>query len=246
MFEFRGDIMRIAICDNLTECRLSVKCYAGEYFKLRHIECSIDEFKTGTDLLKSDEIYDILFLDIELGDTNGIAIAKQIQQKHKNTVILVVTAYHQYLDDAMDIQVTRYIDKPATQNHIFSALDKALSVINESIITLHMKDSKVARLKISDIIYAEAKLKGVFIYTKETKYNIKETMKQLRSMLTASCFAVPHNSYIVNMNYIKNFQRNEIILAQPYSDIRISVATRKQAEFKRRFLDFIGEDIDND
>lgn len=238
--------MRIAICDDLTECRLSVKCYAGEYFKLRHIECSIDEFQTGTDLLKSDEIYDILFLDIELGDTNGIAVAKQIQQKHKNTVILVVTAYHQYLDDAMDIQVTRYIDKPATQNRIFSALDKAMSVINESVITLHMKDSKVARLKISDIIYAEAKLKGVFIYAKETNYNIKETMKQLRSMLTASCFAVPHNSYIVNMNYIQNFQRNEITLAQPCSNIKISVATRKQSEFKRRFLDFIGEDIDND
>lgn len=238
--------MRIAICDDLTECRLSVKCYAEEYFKLRHIECSIDEFQTGTDLLKSDEIYDILFLDIELGDTNGIAVAKQIQQKHKNTVILVVTAYHQYLDDAMDIQVTRYIDKPTTQNRIFSALDKAMSVINESVITLHMKDSKVARLKASDIIYAEAKFKGVFIYTKETVYRIKETMEQLRSILTASCFAVPHNSYIVNMNYIRDFQRDEIALAEPYSNIRISVATRKQAEFKRRFLDFIGEDIDND
>lgn len=227
--------MRIAICDDLTECRLSVKCYAEEYFKLRHIECSIDEFQTGTDLLKSDEIYDILFLDIELGDTNGIAVAKQIQQKHKNTVILVVTAYHQYLDDAMDIQVTRYIDKPATQNRIFSALDKAMSVINESVITLHIKDSKVARLKISDIIYAEAKFKGVFIYTKETVYRIKETMEQLRSILTASCFAVPHNSYIVNMNYIRDFQRDEIALAEPYSDIKISVATRKQPEFKRRF-----------
>lgn len=238
--------MRIAICDDLTECRLSVKCYAGEYFKLRHIECSIDEFKTGADLLKSDEIYDILFLDIELGDTNGIAVAKQIQQKHKNTVILVVTAYHQYLDDAMDIQVTRYIDKPATQSRIFSALDKALSVINESVIIVHMKDGQIIRLKVSDIVYTEAKLKGVFIYTKETAYRIKETMKQLRSMLTASYFAVPHNSYIVNMNYIQNFQRNEIILARPYSDISISVATRKQAEFKKRFLDFIGEDIDND
>lgn len=238
--------MRIAICDDLTECRLSVKCYAGEYFKLHHIECSIDEFKTGDDLLKSDEIYDILFLDIELGDLNGIAVAKEIQKKHKNTVILVVTAYHQYLDDAMDIQVTRYIDKPATQSRIFSALDKALSVINESVITLHIKDRQVARIKISDIIYAEAKFKGVFIYTKETAYRVKETMKQLRSMLTASCFAVPHSSYIVNMNYIRNFQRNEITLAEPYSNIRISVATRKQAEFKRRFLDFIGEDIDND
>lgn len=238
--------MRIAICDDLTECRLSVKCYAGEYFKLRHIEYSIDEFKTGADLLKSDEIYDILFLDIELGDLNGIAIAKEIQKKHKNTVILVVTAYHQYLDDAMDIQVTRYIDKPATQSRIFSALDKAMSVINESVITLHIKDNQVARLRVSDIIYAEAKFKGVFIYTKETVYRVKETMKQLRSMLTASCFAVPHNSYIVNMNHIKNFQRNEITLAEPYSNIRVSVATRKQPGFKRRFLDFIGEDIDND
>lgn len=71
-------------------------------------------------------------------------------------------------------------------------------------------------------------------------------MKQLRTMLAASFFAVPHNSYIVNMNYIRDFQRNEITLAEPYSNIRISVATRKQTEFKRRFLDFIGEDIDND
>lgn len=238
--------MRIAICDDLTECRLSVKCYVCEYFKLHHIECSIDEFETGFDLLKHNENYDILFLDIELGDLNGIAVAKEIQKKHKNTVILVVTAYHQYLDDAMDIHVTRYIDKPVTQSRIFSALDKALSIINESVITLHLRDSQITRIKASDIIYAEAKFKGVYIYTNETVYRVKETMKQFRLMLTASCFAVPHNSYIVNMNYIKNFQRNEITLAEPYTNISISVATRKQAEFKRRFLDFIGEDIDND
>ncbi len=66
--------MRMAICDDLTEC-------------------SIDEFKTGADLLKSDENYDILFLDIELGDLNGIAVAKEIQKRYKNTVILVVTAF---------------------------------------------------------------------------------------------------------------------------------------------------------
>lgn len=223
-----------------------MKCFVNEYFKLHHINCSIDEFKTGTDLVSVDENYDILFLDIELGALNGIDVAKEIRKKHNNTVILVVTAYHQYLDDAMDIQVTRYIDKPATQKHVFSALDKALSVIKESVITLHIKDSQVIRLKISDIIYAEAKLKGVFVYTKDTEYRIKEPMKQLRTLLTASCFAVPHSSYIVNMNYIRDFQRNEITLAEPYEDTRISIATRKQSEFKRRFFDFIGEDIDND
>lgn len=237
--------MRIAICDDLTECRLSIKCYAGEYFKLHHMEYSIDEYKTGADLLTSDISYDILFLDIELGDTNGIAVAKEIQKKHKSTIILVVTAYHQYLDDAMDIQVTRYIDKPATQNRIFSALDKAMSVINESVVTLHAKSNQLVRLKSPDIVYLEAKFKGVSVYTTDGVYRIKETMKQLNLMLTASCFAVPHNSYLVNMNYIKNFQRSEITLADPYLNTKISIAARKQAEFKRRFLDFIGEDIDN-
>lgn len=86
----------------------------------------------------------------------------------------------------------------------------------------------------------------MYIYTKNGNYRIKEPIKQLRSMLSASCFAVPHNSYIVNLNCITDFKRDEITLADPYADIKISIATRRQAEFKRRFLDFVGEDILND
>lgn len=71
-------------------------------------------------------------------------------------------------------------------------------------------------------------------------------MKQLHTMLTASCFAIPHSSYIVNLNYVRDYKREEIALTEPYSNIKISVATRKQADFKRRFLSFIGEDIAND
>lgn len=237
--------MKIAICDDLTEYRLSIRCYTEEYFKFHYIKCDIDEFKTGTDLLNSDSFYDILFLDIELGDTNGIEVAKEIQKRHKNTIILVITAYHQYLDDAMDINVTRYINKPTTQNRIFSALDKAMSILNENILTLHLKDGQIIRLKASDIIYAEAKLKGVFIYTKHDVHRIKETMKQINTMFASSFLAVPHSSYLINLNYIRNFRRNEITLSEPYENIKISIATRKQAEFKRRFLNFIGEDIDN-
>lgn len=235
--------MRIAICDDITEYRLSVKAYCIEYFRIHNIECNITEFGNGTDLLNSNDNFDILFLDIELGDSNGIEIAKEMQARDKHTVILIVTSYHQYLDDAMDINVTRYIDKPITQNRIFSALDKAVSIINESIITFTTKDNQIARLRCSDIVYIEAKFKGVYIYTKNTYYRIKEPIKQLRSMLNATCFAVPHNSYIVNLNYITDFKRDEITLAKPYSDIKISIATRKQAEFKRHFLDFVGEDI---
>ena len=133
-----------------------------------------------------------------------------------------------------------------TQGRIFSALDKALSIINESIITFTTKDNQIIRLRCSDIVYAEAKFKSVYVYTKNSHYRIKEPIKKLRTILNSTCFAAPHNSYIVNLNYITNFKRNEIILAFPYSDIKIPIATRKQADFKKHFLNFINEDIKND
>jgi two-component system LytT family response regulator len=155
--------MNIAICDDIEEYRNSINNYTNEYLSIHHIESTVDVFENGKLLLNSSTNYDILFLDIELGDTNGIDVAKEILKRNPNTIILIVTSYHQYLDDAMDINVTRYIDKPITKDRIFSSLDKSMSVINENIITLHMKDNKIVRIKLSDIVYVEAKLKRVTV-----------------------------------------------------------------------------------
>lgn len=241
-------MIKIAICDDVAEYRLSIKAYVNEYLKIHHnTDALIYEFNDGKSLLNFKEGLNILFLDIELGDANGIEIAKIIQKRNPDTVILIVTSYHQYLDDAMDIDVARYIDKPVTQSRIYSAMDKALSVINETVITIHLKDNRIIRLKQSVVVYAEAKLKGVYVYCRDSKsYRIRENMKQLRAMLNASCFATPHNSYIVNLNYVRDFSREEIFLSEPYFYQGILVATRKQPEFKRKFLDFIGEDMKND
>ncbi len=238
--------MKIAICDDMEEYRLSIKNYVVKYFLSHHIECKADLFECGDDLISSSEKYDILFLDIELGDSNGIDVAKKLQLLNDKMVIIVITSYRQYLDAAMDIKVARYIDKPITEDRIYSALDKAMSLIDENIITLHIKNNKIVRVKTSEIVYAEVKLRGVTVYCINENYQVTQTLKQLHTVLNASCFATPHGSYIVNLNYIKNFKRNEITLCNPYNDVNISIATRKQPEFKRRFLDFIGEDYKNE
>lgn len=239
--------MKIAICDDIKEYRNTVRCYTADYMKMHSIDYEFYEFDNGTSLLSSDTIFDILFLDIELGDSNGINIAKQLQQKSKNTVILIITSYRQYLDDAMDINVTRYIDKPISQERINSSLDKAVNQINNTIITVHLKnDSSGLRVKFDDIVYVEASLKRVTVFTKKREIVIKESLRELKSLLTGTCFAIPHSSFIVNLSYIKFFKREEIFLAEPYSNVRIAVSSRKQPEFKRKFLNYIGEDSNND
>lgn len=234
--------MKIAICDDESQFRNRITEYANEYFSQKHLTVETDEYQNGTNLLNSEEKYDIVFLDIELGDVNGIEVAKVLQKKHPATVFLIVTSYRQYLDDAMDINVLRYIDKPVSRERIFSSLDRALKEINESEILLHGQKGSLVKLKMSEIIYIEAKLREVNVYTENGKYKVSETLKQIKQLLTADCFAVPHNSFIVNLNYISKFQREQIVLLKSYDSVRIPVATRKQAEFRKRTLEFFSED----
>lgn len=90
--------MKIAICDDIVEYRLSIKSYVHEYSKINNMESEIYIFNNGKSLLESTLTFDVLFLDIELGDLNGIDVAKEIQKKHSNTIILIITSYRQYLD----------------------------------------------------------------------------------------------------------------------------------------------------
>lgn len=150
--------MLIGICDDEIIYRTAIKEFCYKYFLSNNYPCEIDEFSNGEELLKETKNYDILFIDIELGGINGIELTKEIQKKHKKTIIIIVTSYIKYLDDAMDVNVLRYIDKPITQERIFSALDKSINRINNNTIIVQTIDNQLVTLEKSEIIYVEAKL----------------------------------------------------------------------------------------
>ena len=237
--------MKIAVCDDAREYRLTLKEYCENFFSQKHIACEIFEFPSGEEILNSAENFDIAFLDVELGDTNGIEVARKLQKKNPNIVILVVTSHLKYIDDAMDIHAIRFINKPVSEQRIFSVLEKAVNEINKKVITIHLKGNQVLRIFASDVVYIESKFKKVIVNTREKTYESTDSLKTLSGMFSADFFAVPHSSYIVNLNYVKDFKRDEIFLLEPYDNVRISVATRKQTEFRRQFLNFIGDGIND-
>ena len=234
--------MNVAICDDVKEYRSSLRAYVEEYFSEKHLSLKLFEFSSGKEALDSSEEFDIALLDIELGDTNGIEVAKELQKKNKRIVVLIVTSHSQYLDDAMDIHAIRFINKPISQNRILSALEKAVQEIDERMVDIRLKNNQLLRTYASDVVYIEAKFKKVMIYTTDGFYEAKGSLKMISNLFNASFFAIPHNSYIVNLNYVKSFKRDEIKLLHPYEDVRISVASRKQAEFRKKIFDFVGDD----
>ena len=237
----KEELMKIAICDDQLAHIDMLKPYINEFFRIKEMDIEIFEFFSGESILRCQDTFDIIFLDIELGDTTGLDVAKQLKCRNSNSVIIVVTSYTEYLDDVMDLHVIRFLKKPVVQNRVYSALEKALQEINENFLTFSTRDNQIIRVKSRDIIYVEAKLKYVTVYTMSNTYCIKEPLKKVKGLLSSSDFAIPHNSFIVNMNHISKFRREEIILDMRGIEVHIQVSNRKQPEFKRRFMVFIGE-----
>lgn len=233
--------MKIGICDDIFEYCSSIKSYVEYYFKMNNTKYEVHTFSNGNDLLNSNINFDILFLDIELEDINGIDVAKRVLNCNPNTVIIIVTNYRKYLDAAMDLNALRFIDKPLTQDRITSALEKAVLEINNGSITVHTKTNEIKKIKKCDIIYVEVVRKTTTFYTKNGITECNEPITKFRDVLNSSYFAVPHNSYIVNLNYVLSYKRDKLQMDFGEVPHTISIATRKQPEFKQKFMSFIGE-----
>ncbi len=234
--------MKIALCDDQAAHIELLRPYVEEFFKIKEIEAEFFEFLDGEEIIGSEEKFDIVFLDMELGYLTGIDVAKSIKDSNPNSVIIVVTSYSEYLDQAMDLHVTRFLNKPVVQSKVYSALEKALQEINENLVSFTTKDNQIIRVKSRDVIYIESRIKAVTVCTTAGTYSAKDSLKKFKEAFSSSIFAVPHNSFIVNMNYISKFRREEITIDVLGGEVNIMVSNRKQPEFKRKFMTFIGED----
>lgn len=234
----RGVSMNIAVCDDEQDYRRFIMEHIKFYFNDKYIDFECSEYDSGESLLSSHKDFDIVFLDIEMNEMNGIQVTKEINKRSNKTIVFIVTAYHQYLDEAMDLNVFRYIDKPINSKRLYNGLDKAIEYIDNNEIKFRTRDEGIITIDKNDIVSVEVANKKVYVTTIGQKYLVREKMDYFKDNLTATYFVIPHNSYIVNLNYVINFKRNSLLMK---SNEIISIAPKKQTEIKKKFMRFIGE-----
>lgn len=238
--------MTIGICDDMKASVLALQTVVEHYFNEKTIKPEIKTFFSGKELLECSDEIDILFLDIELGDYNALDLVKEYRSKFRNTLLIIVTSYGQYLDNAMDLDILRYIDKPVQKERIFNALDKATEILDNMF--FYVKDNKgnVFHIHKQDIIYIESKFRQVHIYTKNETIITYTSLKELRhKLLSVSYLATPHYSYIINLNYLKLYSRMKVIIQMADKEIEIPVSSRYQADFRKVYLNFMREGYGN-
>lgn len=229
--------MNVLICDDEINNITDIKNHVSLFMKEHNLPVTFFEFTSGEEAIKDKIKYDIAFMDIEMDGLNGIDTAKELKKINNNIVIFIITAYDKYLDDAMDLNILRYLCKPLNVERLYKGLEKALELIDNTLIDFYLKkDNSLMQVPISSIIYIEIENRGTKIVTDENTYYSKESIKYWREKLIQSYFYSVHSSFIINMNYITNYKRDELVLNKEYV---IPISYRKQAEYRKIFLQFM-------
>jgi len=230
----------IAICDDEQEFINDIRKHLKQYSSEHGLTFEIYEFCSGADILSSKIVFDIAFLDIEMKDINGIEVGRKLQNENPDLVLIYVTAYNQYLDEALDLGITRFFDKPIDSQRFYEGMDRAVSKVDNTEIKFYLKDDNkgVVTVRCKDIIFVEIQGRKTEIHTKEHDYLSKDGIKVWKARLNKSYFEIPHNSYIINTNFITYFCKEYVILDNKYT---IPIAYSKRAEFKRKFMKLMGD-----
>jgi DNA-binding LytR/AlgR family response regulator len=164
---------------------------------------------------------DILFVDIEMPELNGIELAKLI--KHKVKKLIFTTAHTKYAFDSYELKADAYLLKPFSIKKFLQTLNTVLyenkehpsQNIDMHFILLKSRDQKTKFVKVNlkEIIAVESQNKEIKIYTSSEVIFVCNSLSGMLKLLEHDDnFIQIHKSFIISQNHIKGIERKYVLL----------------------------------
>jgi len=226
--------MRIAVCDDERTDRNQIISFIKQY----SIEHEIVEFSSANTLLSQIDngiVIDLLFLDIQMPDSNGWDIAKLLKQSNSKLYIAMITVMNDYIHTCFD-RVNWFAAKPTSREQIFQILEDAHSKLFPKKITFQTEKVAVSLFP-SEIRYIEVKANTSHVRARNKEYSLRMPLKEIYALLADEpSFVQSHQSFIVNLEYKKDLHKNEIVL----NDNTVIPISRT---YRERFYNSLAEHI---
>ena len=231
--------MKISVCDDDISVVQQLHALLEEYFSSSGLEKPvIRAFSDGAQLAAEEEPGDIVFLDIEMPVLNGIDTAEAVYRRNKSALIIILTSYPGYLDDAMRVNVFRYLSKPIEKERLFRNLQDAIHIcLTHSLnIVIETKEG-VHNISAAEIIMIEKQGRKSLIYTEQKLYESSLTIQHYAAQLPVNSFYQTHKSFIVNMAHINDFNHDTVHLCA--GKVMAYLTRRKYKDFKNAYLFYL-------
>ena len=213
------------------------------------------EFASGRALLsyikKAKSQCDVLIMDMELSDVDIEETARVFRQKYTQAVFVCCTNICKPVDNIIKYRPFRYwykdYDDNRMQLEVSELLGEAERVGSEPVILGHNYNRHIKLLP-EEILFIECSKRGCKInicplYVENIKYKIWNTEKKLHelySVLSQYGFEYAHNSYIVNLRFVKKLSSVELEYVRFWQNapVMLSVSRARKDELRKKFEEF--------
>ncbi len=206
---------RVAICDDSKTDAEYVAGLVCQWAKERGSEAAVQVFPGAESFLfnyAEDKLWDILLLDIEMGDMDGVELAKTVRRDNEGVQIVFITGYSDYIAEGYEVAALHYLMKPVSREKLFAVLDRALEKRQQQDRCLSFAaGGETVRIPLYEIRYLEVRLNYVTIHAKQA-YTVKRTLRDIEKELDGR-FARAGRSMIVNLQFVRRVTKNEVHLA---------------------------------
>lgn len=238
--------MKICLCDDDNKVlKYYVNKIEGIALKNDYI-FEIKTFESGESLIfnleENHNEFDIVIIDIIMKRINGIEAARILRYYGYKGIIIFLTTSKEFALDSYRVEALNYIikneDDDRFEKIFIKAVEQVCKELNTNIIIKLKNKRKIINL--DSIIYMESLNKKVILHD---KYGEREevgiTFKEMYEKVKDKGFIRCHKSYIVNIKYVKSFNKLE---CKMHKDIIIPIGRKYSEDFKEAF---IGNEFNN-
>ncbi len=207
------------------------------YQKETNVSFQIEHFSCGQKFIDDRTSFDIVFLDIDLKDKNGIDVARELRKRDKRALIIFVTNLAQFAINGYEVDALDFVVKPVKYYDFFFKIQKAVDrakynytkpiVINsnKTIITLNQED----------ITYVEVRHHSIIVHTLEENINVYGTLKDFEEKLSNTMFCRCNSCYLVNLSHVTSVSGYTIKI----KDEELLISHPKKKDFMKALNNFI-------
>lgn len=240
--EFIMSILSIAVCDDdAIDIQRTVRLLE-EILPRFEEKYSISTFSNSKQMLTAHQKFLIVFLDIEMEGLNGIQTAEEIHRQNRDCLIFFVTNHEDYMDAALNKHAFRFWTKPINKARLIYGLESAMIEIGsklQSIAVLTGRES--VKISVHEIICVYHRGRQTYIITVNGEMKTYQTYKSIAEQLVQSYFIVTDKSCIVNMNYVFDYNKEEIICSYEGKEYTASLSRRRYKDFDIGFKKWSGK-----
>ena len=234
---------RLAVCEDEEVIREELCRLCGEILSDARITHKIMSFSDAEELerlLESrGQIFDVLIMDIELGNKSGMELAKELRSKKDRVSIIFLTGYEKYLKDGYSVQPVHFLLKPVKKQELAEALLTDWEMNHRPKAVLLQKGSRNLSLPLASVFWAETSGNhNVRIILRDRDEEFPISLSELEALFPSGQFARCHNSYLVSLAHVREFKRATLYMD---NGSELPVGRKYYKKIQEAFVSYINQ-----